>query len=66
MGVSWNDDNTSDEEDAFVDSFEGNEFTSLSLEHIKSPTKGSKLVSYTFSSNLFQTKSFLGEEEVHC
>jgi hypothetical protein len=57
MGVSWNDDDnlTSDEEEGFADSSEDDEFASLSLEDVKSPAKGSKLVSFALSSNRIQT-----------
>jgi hypothetical protein len=55
MGVSWNDDDTSDEEEGFADSSEDDEFASLSLEDVKSPAKGSKLVSFSLSSNRIQT-----------
>lgn len=54
MGVSWNDDDTSDEDEEFVDSFEDDEFASLPPEDVKSPPKGSKLVSSTMSSNRIQ------------
>jgi hypothetical protein len=55
MGVSWNDDGTSDDEEGFVDNFEDDEFASPSLEDAKSPTKGSKLVSSTLFGNRIQT-----------
>ncbi len=55
MGVSWNDDDTSDEEEGFADSSDDDEFASLFLEDVKSPAKGSKLVSFTLSSNRIQT-----------
>jgi hypothetical protein len=55
MGVSWNDDHTSDEEEGFSDNVEDDEFAPLSLEDVKSPAKGSKLVSFTLSSNRIQT-----------
>jgi hypothetical protein len=54
MGVSWNDDDTSDEEEGFDGSFEDDEFASLSPEDVKSPPKGSKLVSSTIYSNRIQ------------
>ena len=55
MGVSWNDDDTSDEEEGFSDNSDDDEFASLFLEDVKSPAKGSKLVSFTLSSNRIQT-----------
>ncbi|PMD16683.1 hypothetical protein NA56DRAFT_308287 [Hyaloscypha hepaticicola] len=49
MGVSWNDDDTSDEEEGFDDSFKDDEFASLSPEDVSSPTKGSKLAKKKFT-----------------